>query len=71
MKSVDLTGAVWRKSSHSNGQAECVEVAFLGDGTVGIRDSKESGDGSALLVSRLGWVAFQGGLLGEEFTGFH
>lgn len=29
----------WRKSSRSNGQGECVELANLGSG-VGIRDSK-------------------------------
>jgi len=44
-----LAGAKWRKSSHSNGQAECVEVAFLRDGRVAMRDSKNP-DGPMLAV---------------------
>ena len=35
---------VWRKSSHSGGsseQLECVEVAGLPTGVIGIRDSKD------------------------------
>jgi Domain of unknown function (DUF397) len=38
----DLCGARWRKSSHSDGQANCVEVAAMahGSGLVAVRDSK-------------------------------
>jgi hypothetical protein len=36
-----MTNPVWRKSSHSGvQQGDCVEVADLGSGLVGIRDSK-------------------------------
>jgi Domain of unknown function (DUF397) len=31
----------WRKSSYSNGQAECIEVAQAWPGTIAIRDSKD------------------------------
>jgi len=31
----------WRKSSHSGTQGECVEVADLKAGVVGVRDSKD------------------------------
>ncbi len=42
MNSTDLTDTRWRKSSHSNGQANCVEAANAGDGNglIAIRDSK-------------------------------
>ena len=35
---------IWRKSSHSNGGGECVEVAFA-DGRVSLRDSKSPDTG--------------------------
>ncbi|WBB78903.1 DUF397 domain-containing protein [Micromonospora sp. WMMD882] len=56
----DLVGAIWRKSSRSNDQGLCVEVAdnLVGSlGVVGIRDSKDL-TGPALAVSPLGWSAF-------------
>ena len=42
MNSTEPTTMLWRKSSHSNGQANCVEVATLGTGRarIVIRDSK-------------------------------
>ncbi|MFD4573489.1 DUF397 domain-containing protein [Streptomyces sp. NPDC058417] len=67
MTSSDLMGAVWRKSSRSNGQAECVEVAFLADGRVAMRDSKGGGAGPALVIPYAEWVAFEGGLSEGEF----
>lgn len=56
----DFTGAIWRKSSRSNDQGLCVEVADnLVDrtGLVGVRDSKDL-TGPILLVSPPGWSAF-------------
>jgi hypothetical protein len=39
---VDLTDARWRTSSFSgNSGGGCVEVAFLPDGAVGVRDTKD------------------------------
>ena len=32
MSSTELSGALWRKSSYSNGQANCVEVAAVTGG---------------------------------------
>lgn len=50
MTSTKLTGAVWRKSSRSNGQSECVELADL-TSIVAVRDSKHP-NGAALLFTR-------------------
>jgi hypothetical protein len=53
----ELAGAVWRKSSRSNDQGWCVEVADNLPGVVGVRDSKDP-DGPVLAVDRDGWAAF-------------
>ncbi|MFI5781690.1 DUF397 domain-containing protein [Nocardia sp. NPDC051570] len=36
----DQAGIGWFKSSHSGGESECVEVAWLPNGETAIRDSK-------------------------------
>ncbi|GAA1998662.1 DUF397 domain-containing protein [Catenulispora subtropica] len=62
----DLTGAAWRKSSHSNGATNCVEVARLADGSVGVRHSRRP-DGAVIVYSRSEWAAFLAGVKAEEF----
>jgi len=57
MKKIDLTDAIWIKSSRSNGQSACVEVAFLDESTVPIRDSKNP-YGPILVASEAAWGAF-------------
>lgn len=54
-RSADLAGLDWRKSSHSGGGNDCVEVAFIGTDTA-VRDSKNPA-GGALLVSRREWLS--------------
>jgi hypothetical protein len=59
----ELSGAQWRKSSHSGGGNDCVEVAFVGDGTA-VRDSKDP-QGGTLGLPASGWR----GLLAAVRTG--
>ncbi|MBU3067103.1 DUF397 domain-containing protein [Nocardia sp. NEAU-G5] len=54
---VDLTQARWFKSSRSTGSKDCVEVAFLDKGAVGVRDSKNP-TGPALVFAPSEWDAF-------------
>jgi len=66
LTSAELTGATWRKSSHSNGATNCVEVAQLPDGSVGVRHSRRP-DGAVIVYSRTEWAAFLAGVKAEEF----
>ena len=51
----DLSGARWRKSSYSDGQANCVEVMTAG--VVAVRDSK-SPDETTLTLTPDAWRLF-------------
>lgn len=57
MNSAELTRAVWRKSSRSNGQANCVEIAYHG-ANVALRDSKDPSDGPVLRFTEGTWQSF-------------
>ncbi|MGP3968762.1 DUF397 domain-containing protein [Streptomyces sp. 6N223] len=55
---MDLTGVIWRKSSYTASNGQCVEFATL-PGTLGIavRDSKHTAHPAAR-ASRAAWSAF-------------
>ncbi|MFC7263794.1 DUF397 domain-containing protein [Streptomyces lutosisoli] len=61
----DLSTAIWRKSSYSEGGAnDCVEVADGYPGLVPVRDSKTP-SGRPLVFSAVSWSVFVDGVKGE------
>ncbi|GAB3240883.1 DUF397 domain-containing protein [Kineosporia babensis] len=60
-----IKGVAWRKSSKSNGQGACVEVAFLADGDVALRESDIPE--SVVITSGRNWDAFLAGVRNNEF----
>ncbi|MFE3195492.1 DUF397 domain-containing protein [Nocardia sp. NPDC059240] len=63
-----LSGAEWFKSTHSSGNSECVEVAFLAAGKVAVRDSKNP-TGPALVFTPGEWDVFTAGATAGVFSG--
>jgi Domain of unknown function (DUF397) len=56
----------WIKSSLSFANGDCVEVASLPGGGIGVRDSKD-GAGPVLRFTSSEWTAFIGGVRQGEF----
>ena len=65
----DISAPRWTKSSLSYSNGDCVEVADLPDGHIGVRDSKDP-DGPVLRFTASEWTAFLGGARKGEFDGF-
>lgn len=64
---IDLSRAVWRTASYSNGNGgACVEVADLDSGYRAVRDSKDPA-GPVLTVTHGQWTAFTSGVRLDEF----
>ncbi|MFI5570897.1 DUF397 domain-containing protein [Streptomyces sp. NPDC051740] len=59
----DLSTALWRKSSYSDGQqgGECVEVCDGFPGTIPVRDSKDA-TGPVLVMNAASWQPFINGV---------
>jgi Domain of unknown function (DUF397) len=57
MSLYDLSRAVWRTSSYSGQNGDCVEVARNVPGVIAVRDSKDRG-GPTLTFSPATWEAF-------------
>lgn len=66
----DITpGVIWVRSSLSFSNGNCVEVADVGAGAVGVRDSKDP-EGPVLRFTPGEWRAFIGGARNGEFDQF-
>lgn len=62
-----LEGVTWIKSRHSGPTGgNCVEVAFLADGEIAMRNSRDP-VGPALVFTRAEWDAFLAGARDGEF----
>ncbi|AWS40019.1 DUF397 domain-containing protein [Streptosporangium sp. 'caverna'] len=64
MDPVDLL--IWKKSSRSAANGNCVEVTCLSGRNIGVRDSKNR-TGPVLVFDHAEWAAFVGGVKGGEF----
>ena len=58
LDTVDLAHAEWRKSSWSAMNGNCVAVAELRAGLIGVCDTKDGGLGPVLLFSGPAWRSF-------------
>jgi hypothetical protein len=65
MPTLDPTRVVWRKSSRSGGQGNCVEVAETPT-TMWVRDSKDR-RGPVLVYTRTDWQEFVNGVKSGAF----
>jgi hypothetical protein len=59
----------WVKSSLSFANGNCVEVASLSGGAIGVRNSRDA-EGSVLSFTSDEWHAFLGGVRNGEFDRF-
>jgi Domain of unknown function (DUF397) len=66
MTTVDISRAVWRKSSRSGGNGNCVEVAVNLAGAVAVRDSKDP-LGPVLVLMPAAWRALITGVADGQF----
>lgn len=63
------TATTWTKSSLSYANGNCVEVADLPEGAVGVRNSRDAA-GPVLAFTPDEWHAFLGGVRNGEFDRF-
>jgi hypothetical protein len=60
----------WRRSTYSNSNNNCVEIAILDSGHVVVRDSKNE-YGVVLAFTPAEWAAFIQGVLDGQFNNTH
>lgn len=62
----DLADSIWRKSSTSGAEHDCVEIAELPGGARAVRDSKNP-ERAPLRFTASEWAAFRAGVIANEF----
>jgi hypothetical protein len=67
MTTSGLSTATWFKASASDSANGCLEVAFLNDGRVAIRDTEDLGN-PPFVVTRHVWSCFLDGAAKGEFN---
>jgi hypothetical protein len=63
----DFNRGLWRKSTYSQMNGNCVEVGRLASNRIGIRDTKDSGTGPVLIFTGAEWDAFITGAREGQF----
>ncbi|MFE3829907.1 DUF397 domain-containing protein [Streptomyces sp. NPDC059092] len=61
----EATESVWRRSSYSSGNGQCVEVRDNAPGAVPVRDSKNPG-GPRLAFGSGAWTSFVAALRADD-----
>ena len=56
----DITRAAWQKSSFSGYNGSCFEIARLRSDRIGVRDTKDNGQGPVLEFTPAAWTRFTG-----------
>jgi len=64
---MEVSGAVWRTSSHSTQDGNCVEVGAALPGRIAVRDSKNR-QGPRLVLAPGQWQQFTGRLKAATLT---
>jgi hypothetical protein len=59
--------ARWHKSSWSQWNGNCVEISRLQPDRIGIRDTKDNGNGPVLVFTGAEWNAFLAGAKDGQF----
>jgi hypothetical protein len=65
----DLAQALWRKSTWSAYNGNCVEAAGLRGGFIAVRDSKDAGCGPTLVFGSEAWGALLDALKKDDLPG--
>lgn len=63
----DLNQAGWLKSTYSNLNGSCFEISRLTFDRVGVRDTKDEGNGPVLVFTDPEWSAFLAGAKDGQF----